>query len=281
MKTFRVPYHDSGAMVRLGLFIAVLHVIFAGAALAQSCDCPEASPSVSQIHVWQSGDKAFVSGLIVDVQTERPLFGAIVKTHVNGETGPHGTLTDSTGWFKYAVPLADTTEVLVQYIGYKTSTLRIPLNSAAVRFVMLPAPIALCGGVAERAAMPRRSGVLLTVRDIRTGLPPTETISLTGYEWTTQDSLKAAIHATSEGVRLPISSPGVFSIRVEAGGYVPWHRPKLVVINDDCDRTFIADQRITAWVSPPSSRACLQRARHRLRAAFSRIGEACMNRMSK
>jgi hypothetical protein len=229
--------------------LAALALIIPDSGAAQHCNCGFLDPAASHVRLSYQGERVDVSGILVDLATERPLVHALISTpRPGGGPGP-GALSDSLGWFRYSIPMQDSVEILVQLIGHSPVSVVLTSRVSSKSFAMFASPTSLCpltvtGGAGR---VPR---VSLTFRDVRSREVIGGTVALTIDNWNTGETVKAQVAGSNVAEPPTLQIPGVYTVTAEVQDYRPQVIRKLLVHRDPCHSAYILDQHIDAWLIP-------------------------------
>jgi hypothetical protein len=187
-----------------------------------------------------------LSGLVVDGSTGQPI--ALARVSVRALTA---AVTDSSGRFRMRVPNGSSS-VLVLRIGYVkgSSTLTAHADSGyLVVFGLRQSPIAACTVTSGHPV--RYPGVVVHVRDARTGGPPTGVVTATIRDGTFLYSASAQSVDSANPLSLSaaVDRPGKYDVTVQSAGYHDWHGQGATRLVNGCGGEF-SPAFFRVWLIP-------------------------------
>ena len=193
------------------------------------------------MQVSRSSGRIQLTGVIVDAETERPVEGAQVW---DGKM--YGVLTDSMGWFRLAVPAADSFEVYVARIEYTRTTLRVEPATDSVTFVVAKARLGFCPLIIGE--LPPR--ITLMLRNADTGMPVAGAVTVRAQHWITSATVESTIRPSQGAIELGLKEPGPYTLFAQARGYANWELRKTFVWQDPCNPPGLLENRIQGRMVP-------------------------------
>jgi hypothetical protein len=188
-----------------------------------------------------------ISGIVIDLVDGRPVEGAAVYLHDKRS----GAVTDSAGRFRFQAEQPGEYLLETSVIGYEPVSERVRFGAEGIlaQISLRARPVPTC----ERMLCPDcpTAGVRVQVRDLTTGLPPTDLVTLKVELNGRADSTSAVLSGERRlGSVLfaggGLGADGPFNVRVVAPGYATWEARDIWLEYKNCAWSPL----LYAWLLP-------------------------------